>query len=342
MIFSVDNLCYMCHIYSISDRVSAEQSSECRSLTTRDYLDVLWTSLAELPGIVRVESPYCTDPFWVGGCQGDSTWRWTLCRLCSLPSYPDRCLLALLILHVQWQRASAVQVHGCMHQCTLAVECISVVLSGMGVLNGWLVSTQDRYKYNTCHSLFCMGNTNRIQTKYKPRLRLGLYSVCISRTKQRLACIIYIYIYIYTQIAGFCLYIYIYIYIYILKLQVFVYIYIYIYYDYVPFGLGNGLGLQLCRQVATNMVDKKKVYTAPVYWRPALVDVIFNPCFGEHASTLHDCIHVLGCIVVVHFAHANGGRAGTPDGARWVTGLQEPGYPPWVPPPGYHPLVCLL
>ena len=48
----------------------------------------------------------------------------------------------------------------CIHQCTLEVECISVVLSGMDVLSvNLMVSAQDRHKYITCHSLICPGNT---------------------------------------------------------------------------------------------------------------------------------------------------------------------------------------
>ena len=59
-----------------------------------------------------------------------------------------------------------------MHNCTLAVECMSVVLSGMGVSSGGLVSTQDRHKYNTWHSLFSPGNTNY-------RTNFAFASVCI-------------------------------------------------------------------------------------------------------------------------------------------------------------------
>ena len=102
-----------------------------------------------------------------------------------------------------------------MHQCTLAVECMSVVLSDMGVLSGgWFLLRIGR---SIIHATLCFvwEIQNRIQTEYKPNTNLGftsvcirfvfglysvcirfvfgLYSVCISRTKQRLACIISIY-----------------------------------------------------------------------------------------------------------------------------------------------------
>ena len=58
-----------------------------------------------------------------------------------------------------------------------------------GCVEWGLVTTQDRHKYNTCHSLFCPG---KYKPSYKPRRNRSLYSVCISPTKQRLACIMYI------------------------------------------------------------------------------------------------------------------------------------------------------
>ena len=83
---------------------------------------------------------------------------------------------AHVVVHVQCLRAPVYP--GCgMNICGLVRH---------GCVEWGLVTTQDRHKYNTCHSLFCPG-------KYKPRLRLGLYSVCISRIKQRLAFSIYIY-----------------------------------------------------------------------------------------------------------------------------------------------------
>ena len=87
---------------------------------------------------------------------------------------------AHVVVHVQCLRAPVYP--GCgIHICTLVRH---------GCVEWRLVSTQGRHKYNTCHSLFCAG---KYKPSYKPRLRLGLYSVYISRTKQRLACIIYIY-----------------------------------------------------------------------------------------------------------------------------------------------------
>ena len=67
---------------------------------------------------------------------------------------------------------------GCeMHICALVMH---------GCVEWGLVSTQDRHKYYTCQPSFCTGNTNRIQTSTSPRFVFGF-----SRTKRRLACIIY-------------------------------------------------------------------------------------------------------------------------------------------------------
>ena len=95
-----------------------------------------------------------------------------------LLSYPNRCLLAPVTpvypscgMHIR-----GLVRHGCVER--------------------GLVSTQDRHKYNTCHSLFCPGNrnhhTNLDSASVCIRFVFGLYSVCISRTKRRLACSIYL------------------------------------------------------------------------------------------------------------------------------------------------------
>ena len=67
---------------------------------------------------------------------------------------------AHVVVHVQCLRAPVYP--GCeMNICGLVRH---------GCVEWGLVTTQDRHKYNTCHSLFCPG-------KYKPRLRFGLYGL---------------------------------------------------------------------------------------------------------------------------------------------------------------------
>ena len=65
---------------------------------------------------------------------------------------------AHVVVHVQVLRAPVYP--GCeMHICGLVRH---------GCVEWGLVTTQDQHTYNTCHSLFCTGNTN-----------LGFASVCI-------------------------------------------------------------------------------------------------------------------------------------------------------------------
>ena len=67
-----------------------------------------------------------------------------------------------VVIHVQGLRASLYPGSG-MHICGLVRHwCVE----------WWLVSTQDRHKYNTCHSLFSPGNTNH-------QTNLAFASVCI-------------------------------------------------------------------------------------------------------------------------------------------------------------------
>ena len=70
---------------------------------------------------------------------------------------------AHVVVHVQCLRAPVYP--GCgMHICGLVRH--------HGCVEWGLVSTQDQHKYNTCHSLFCPGNTNH-------HTNLGFASVCI-------------------------------------------------------------------------------------------------------------------------------------------------------------------
>ena len=43
-----------CHVGSQSNLPKAECSLECRMLTTADYWDLLWTTIAEFPGLVHI------------------------------------------------------------------------------------------------------------------------------------------------------------------------------------------------------------------------------------------------------------------------------------------------
>ena len=99
------------------------------------------------------------------------------------------CICACVCVYVH------VCVYMCMCVCICACVCVYVhVCVYMCV-----------YVYYTCQPLFCTGNTHRIQTEYKPntnRIQTEYtpntnrgeaevcLMICISRTKQRVACII--------------------------------------------------------------------------------------------------------------------------------------------------------
>ena len=62
------------------------------------------------------------------------------------------------------------QVHGCMHRCILAVECISVVLLGVGVLRGgWFLHRIGiSIIVDTCH--FSTTRTQEDKGRWSERL----------------------------------------------------------------------------------------------------------------------------------------------------------------------------
>ena len=79
--------------------------------------------------------------------------------------------------NTKWYCASSVQVQEWNTRSACSVPCRTNADSLFycpvrHVCFEWLVPTQDRHKYNTCHSLFCPGNTNH-------HTNLGFNSVCI-------------------------------------------------------------------------------------------------------------------------------------------------------------------